>query len=137
MSESGSVKARCLCGDVTFSVANVSSKFSVCHCETCRAWGGGPLFAVPCGADVEFDSMYRVTVYDSSEWASRGFCGSCGTHLFYRFKSTGAYNMSLGLFPELKDAVMHVQYYSDQRPGFYCFENKARELTSSDIEDAF
>jgi hypothetical protein len=88
----------CLCGSIKITVANINPKFSVCHCETCRTWGGAPFFAVQCGTEVEIDGSQKLNVYDSSPWASRGFCSECGTHLFYKLKQTGEYNMPVAAF---------------------------------------
>lgn len=125
--------ASCLCGSVKFIVEKVSPKFSVCHCDSCRTWGGGPFFAVQCGTDVKIEGSEHVKMYKSSSWASRGFCSNCGTHLFYKLKKTGEYNMPLGLFPNLKNMTMDVQYFSDKRPGYYHFSNKTKEMTKEEI----
>ncbi|WP_339900516.1 GFA family protein [Paraglaciecola polaris] len=55
-----------------------------CHCASCRKWSGGPLLAIDCGTDVSISPTDNITVYDSSQWAQRGFCRHCGTDLFYR-----------------------------------------------------
>ena len=60
-----------------------------------------------------------------------------GTHLFYRLNKTGSYNMPLGLIPELSDLVMSMQYFSDQRPDYYCFSNESKEMTKAEIEVYF
>ena len=129
--------ANCLCGSVKISVATVNPKFTVCHCETCRTWGGGPFFAVQCGTDVEIENAEKLKEYDSSPWASRGFCLECGTHLFYRLNKTGSYNMPVGLFPQLEGLVMNMQYFSDQRPDYYCFSNETKEMTEAEIKAYF
>ncbi|PCI27455.1 MAG: aldehyde-activating protein [SAR324 cluster bacterium] len=137
MSGSNSKVATCLCGGVKITVATVNPKFTVCHCETCRTWGGGPFFAVQCGTDVKIDNSEKIKEYDSSPWASRGFCSDCGTHLFYRLKKSGSFNMPVGLFPQLENLVMNMQYFSDKRPDYYCFSNKTQEMTEAEIKAYF
>ena len=127
----------CLCGSVKITASMVNPKFTVCHCETCRSWGGGPFFAVQCGADVGIEGDDKVSVYQSSLWASRGFCSDCGTHLFYRLNKTGEYNMPVGLFPGLEGLEMNMQYFSDKRPDYYCFSNETKEMTEADIQAYF
>lgn len=129
--------ANCLCGGVKITAASVNPKFTVCHCDTCRAWGGGPFFAVQCGTDVSIAGLEHIKEYESSNWATRGFCSECGTHLFYRLNKTGDYNMPLGLFTGLADLKMSMQYFSDQRPDYYCFSNETKELTSAEIRAYF
>lgn len=126
-------ESSCLCGAVKISVAKINPKFSVCHCESCRTWGGAPFFAVQCGTDIEFQGEEFVTTYESSSWASRGFCTTCGTHLFFKFKESGDYNMPVGLFPNLEGLEMSMQYFSDQRPSYYCFTKQTKEMTRAEI----
>ena len=125
--------ASCLCGSVKITAKDINPNFTVCHCESCRAWGGGPFFAVQCGTNVDIEGGEKINKYDSSTWASRGFCADCGTHLFYQLKETGAYNMPVGLFPKLDGLTMTMQYFSDQRPDYYCFSNETKELTKAEI----
>ena len=90
-----------------------------------------------CGADVDIEGEEKISVYQSSPWASRGFCSDCGTHLFYRLNKTGEYNMPVGLFPTLKGLEMNMQYFSDKRPDYYCFSNTTKEMTEADIQAYF
>jgi len=129
--------ASCLCSGVKVHVANIDPKFTVCHCESCRKWGGGPLFMMQCGSDVKFEDKNLVKEYDSSSWASRGFCSNCGTHLFSRFKNAGSYNMPVGLFPNTENLEMSMQYFSDLRPDYYCFSNDTPGMTEAEIQARF
>jgi len=129
--------SKCLCGSVNITATNINPKFTVCHCETCRTWGGGPLFAVQCGTGIKIEGEGKVKVYESSPWASRGFCSECGTHLFYRLNKTGEYNMPVGLFPRLKNLAMTLQYFSDKRPDYYHFSNETQEMTEAEIHAYF
>ena len=126
-------KTNCLCGAVNIVVKDVDPKFTVCHCQSCRTWGGAPFFAVKCGTNVKIEGDDNVKMYASSSWASRGFCTECGTHLFYKFKATSEYNMPVGLFPNLNGLEMDMQYFSDMRPSYYCFSNETKEMTTDEI----
>jgi hypothetical protein len=127
---------KCLCGAVEIHVANVSEKVGACHCGTCRKWGGGPLLAVDCGTDVSFTGEQHITSYNSSDWAERGFCSRCGTHLFYRVKQTGQYIMPAGLFEDMNYDFDH-QIFIDTKPDFYSFENKTKNMTGEEVFAAF
>lgn len=133
MSDSSPAPSSCLCGSVTITATKVNPKFTVCHCDTCRTWGGAPFFAVQCGTEVSIEGKENITTYDSSDWASRGFCTNCGTHLFYQLKSTGEYNMPVGMFKDIENLKMEMQYFSDQRPDYYCFSNQTKEMTKAEI----
>lgn len=129
--------AICLCGAVKLTAKDIKHKFTVCHCETCRTWSGAPFFAVHCGVEVIIEGNDKIRVYESSSWASRGFCCDCGTHLFYKLKKTGEYNVPLGMFQSLKGFEMDMQYFSDQRPDYYCFSNETKEMTRTEIMEYF
>ena len=130
-------QSACLCGSVKITATKINPNFSACHCDTCRKWGGAPYFSLRCGVDVKIEGAENITRYESSAWAFRGFCSSCGTHLFYQIKETGEYNMPVGLFLNLEGLKMEMQYYSDQRPDYYCFSNETREMTKAEVERYF
>ena len=123
----------CLCGAVKIAAEEINPRFTVCHCKSCRSWGGAPFFAVQCGTKVKIEGHKKVKMYDSSSWASRGFCTECGTHLFFKFKESGEYNMPVGLFPNIEGLEMVMQYFIDQRPNYYCFSNETKEMTEAEI----
>ncbi|MBD1575648.1 GFA family protein [Vibrio sp. S11_S32] len=137
MSDLNNNVGQCLCGAVKVEVSELDPKFTVCHCNMCRTWGGGPLLAVQCGTEVKFEGADNIQQYASSAWATRGFCRQCGTHLFYRFNKTKSYNMPVGLFSDIENLAMTMQYFSDQRPEYYCFSNQTQEMTQAQIEAYF
>ncbi|PCJ18704.1 MAG: aldehyde-activating protein [Candidatus Cloacimonadota bacterium] len=120
----------CLCKKIKMSFEEVDLKAGACHCSTCRTWGGGPLMATDCGTKVNIEG--DVSVYDSSMWAERGFCNSCGTHLFYRLKEAQKYIVPVGLFNGL-DFVFDHQVFIDEKPSFYCFANKTDDMTGPEL----
>jgi hypothetical protein len=79
----------CLCGAVRISIRTTGKSVGACHCSMCRKWAGGPLLVIECGSDVHFERNDSISVFSSSDWAERGFCSKCGSHLFYRLKKEG------------------------------------------------
>lgn len=126
-------EATCLCGAISFMAYKVNNYFEVCHCDMCRKWGGGPLFAVACGSDVEFDDKENISVYDSSPWAERAFCKKCGTHLYYRLKDEDRYIVPVGAFNNIEDPLFKKQVFIDQKPEYYCFANETENLTGREV----
>ena len=123
----------CICGAVKIKALTMSTKASACHCDTCRKWGGGPLMAVECQQSVEFFGEEYISVFDSSEWAERGFCGKCGTHLFYRLKQNQHYHMPIGLFTQESELVFDHQIFIEQKPEYYSFSNKTINMTGEEL----
>ncbi len=132
MSEASEKNGRCLCG-ATRVVAKVSNHVGACHCGACRKWGGGPLLAVDCGTDVSFEGEENISVFDSSAWAERGFCGRCGTHLFYRLKESQQYMMPAGLFGDDEKMVFDHQIFIDEKPSLYTFANQTKDMTGAEV----
>ncbi len=133
MSESMSATGSCMCGAVKFEANSVCTSVGACHCRMCRKWTGGMLFAVDCGSDVNFEGQENVSVYDSSEWAERGFCKQCGTNLFYRLKEKQQYIMSPGLFDDDSGYVFDHQIFIDEKPAYYDFANKTENMTGAEV----
>ncbi len=132
MSEPIEAKASCLCGAVTISAKNINPKVGACHCGMCRTWGGGPWLAVDCGTEVRFKGEKHISKFDSSEWAERGFCSQCGTHLFYRLKRTRQLFMPVGLF-DLEAFDFDHQIFIDKKPSYYSFSNQTKDLTEAEV----
>ncbi len=130
-------KGRCLCGSVRVTVGNMKNSVDACHCGMCRRWGGGPLLSVRCGSDIAFEGRENITVYDSSDWADRGFCKSCGSHLFYRLKDSNKYEIPAGLFVDQKDFSLDLQVFIDMKPSFYSFANETKEMTEAQVIEMF
>ena len=133
----GAGKGSCLCGAVHFTAASCSNHVGACHCGMCRKWGGGPLLAIDCGTDVEFDGAESIGVYGSSDWAERGFCNRCGSHLFYRLKESGQYVMPVGLFDEMEAPVSDSQIFIDSKPDWYAFANQTRNMTGQQVFEKY
>ncbi|OUR69737.1 aldehyde-activating protein [Marinomonas sp. 42_23_T18] len=130
-------EANCLCNKVRIHVEVVKPGISACHCDSCRGWGGGPLFAVQCGSQVTFEGAEFIQEYDSTAWAKRGFCKVCGTHLYFHLKKAGTYNMPVGIFKDLGELEMTMQYYIDKKPDYYCFTKQTETMTEAEILSYF
>ncbi|GAA3530874.1 GFA family protein [Zobellella aerophila] len=130
------MKGTCLCESVTIE-ANDAKEFEACHCGICRRWGGGPLLAVHCGADVVITGSESIKSYASSEWADRGFCVNCGTHLYYHLKHSNEYIVPLGLFQSESGFRFKQQIFIDKKPDCYDFANQTEHLTEQQVFEKF
>lgn len=86
-----------------------------------------------CGTDVAFDGQDSISVYASSDWAERGFCKHCGTHLFYRFKANGHYGVPIGLFDDDDSLTFAHQVFIDEKPAYYAFANATHNMTGPEL----
>jgi hypothetical protein len=133
MSDKREASGSCLCGKIQISVKAMSTHAGACHCGICRKWTGGPLLAVECGTEVSFSEEEHIKVYNSSDWAERGFCSQCGSHLFYRLKENNQHIMPVGLFDALDDIEFDHQVFIDDKPKYYDFANKTKNMTGEEV----
>ncbi len=90
--------------------------------------------AVDCGTEVTLSGEEYITVYDSSEWAERGFCSKCGTHLFYRLKENKQYIVPVGLINlDGEKFVFDHQVFTDEKPSYYHFAEKTENMTGAEV----
>lgn len=88
------LKGSCLCGAVTFTVAETLQNPVACHCGMCRKATGNHVVAGRCReADVSIEGEVRW--FASSPGARRGFCPTCGSQMFWKNESSA--NISIGL----------------------------------------
>lgn len=137
MSDSIQGKGSCLCGAIRITAENISNNVGACHCGMCRKWGGGPLMAVNCGTDVSFEGEENISVFNSSDWAERGFCKKCGSHLFYRIKESKEHIIPVGLFDDQESFVFDNQVFIDKKPSFYSFANKTNDMTEAEVFEKY
>jgi hypothetical protein len=126
-------EARCLCGAVRFSATALAPETSVCHCHMCQRWTAGPFFAVHCGDSVEFEADSELEVFASSDWAERGFCGKCGTSLFWNLRGKSDYHVSLSAIEGDPDLAFTTEIFIDEKPDTYAFANDTRKLTGAEV----
>ncbi len=126
-------KGHCLCGAVTFTVVPVNSEIGACHCSTCRHWTAGPYMAIDCGSSFNTDSDESLGVYDSSEWAERGFCRQCGTSLFYRLKDGGQSYVSVEAIEDLQGISLAEEVFIDEKPDYYGFSQATKQMTGAEL----
>lgn len=137
MSDSIEVSGQCLCGTVHLNARLEKLEVDACHCDMCRRWSGGPMLAVSAGDSVRLENENHVSVYGSSDWAERGFCKHCGTHLFYRLKSQPHYALPVGLLDEGPDWNFKAEIYIEEKPDFYAFANETRQMTGKEVLEEF
>lgn len=130
----------CLCGAVRFTATpkphDDGMHVDACHCDMCRRQIGGPLMAVASDAlEVTRDDGLRV--YQSSDWAERGFCGQCGSNLFWRLRDGSFATVNAGALDDLSGAKLTSEIFVDQKPDYYDFAQPTQKLTASDVRTMF
>ncbi len=124
---------QCLCGDIAFT-CDGEPKISVCHCDMCQAWVGGPAFSAGFDLNVRFTEDKGLAWYDSSEFAQRGFCKTCGSSLFFRLKSApDDISPHAGCLRMPKGMSLENEIFIDAKPDYYAIAGDHRRLTSAEV----
>ena len=75
----------CLCGAVSFEIHGALRNVIACHCRQCRKQTGTYMSATAAKDEaIRFTSKRGLKWYQSSATARRGFCGECGSVLFWK-----------------------------------------------------
>ncbi|MEQ9260676.1 MAG: GFA family protein [Roseovarius sp.] len=128
----------CLCGAVTYEIADAPGEAGVCHCGMCRKWTGGINVAMHLKAeDVVFEGSEAIAHYTSSEWAERGFCSRCGSSLYYRMTAEGPMQgdlfIGLGTLDDTDGLRLTEEIFIDRKPAFYSFAEETRKMTEGEF----
>ncbi len=126
------LQGSCLCGAVTIEIAPADRHIDACHCAMCRRWGGGAFLSTPAMRDIVIGGGDNVVRYRSSDWAERGFCGRCGTHLFYHLLPEDSYSCPSGLFPGADDFPLTSEIFIEEKPDSYAFAGDRERLTGAE-----
>lgn len=127
---------QCLCGAVTFRVSELAAEYGTCHCKMCQRWAGSALLGLTIPEEtIAFEGLEHVKRYQSSEWAERAWCDTCGSNLWYRVTApgpyAGAYHMPIGLLDDARGLRMTREIYVDEKPGAFAFVGDREQLDTA------
>ena len=101
----------CLCGAVRFTARGPVRGVVYCHCTQCRKQTGHYYAATNVSDDaLTIEGGDAVHWYRASSTASRGFCGTCGSALFWKSDGSVVTSVLAGAFddPSGLEAVKHI-----------------------------
>lgn len=132
---------KCLCGAVSFHATDVPQKFGACHCEQCRRNYGSALLGVSV-PEGKVTWTGDIATYQSSSWAERAHCPTCGTPLYYRVTAdnewAGNYEIPIGLFDDPNGFQMSSEIYIDHKPDSFAYTGEGRKvLTRAECVEKF
>ncbi len=89
------LKGSCLCGGISFQARGTARDPAACHCGQCRKQSGHYWAAVNVALD-DLTIIGAPTWYAASAAARRGFCGTCGSFLFWQGADEDEMGVALG-----------------------------------------
>ena len=120
---------RCDCGAVAFTVTGARDTVSVCHCGQCRRTSGHFWAATNAPFDqLVFTADTGLKWYVSSNWAKRGFCGECGSSLFYRMNNEGGIGIAAGCLDTPTGLTTGRHIFCADKGDYYTIADDAPQL---------
>jgi hypothetical protein len=109
---------RCNCGEITFRVTGTPEDAALCHCGQCRKQSGH----VWASAHVPLDALDvsgTPVWYEASPKARRGFCGTCGSFLFWRQHDEARISFALGALDGPTGLVLEKHIFVRDKGDYY------------------
>ncbi len=113
-------KGSCLCGAVKVEVAGSLPRPDACHCSKCRKQTGHYLVStdVP-ESKLTVHGEDHVRWYQSSGKVRRGFCGTCGSTLFWDASTLDEIAVAMGLFDGPTETSLWGHIFTDDKGDYY------------------
>ena len=113
-------RGSCLCGAVRIAVLGDLPQPNACHCTECRKQTGHFLASldVPRAA-LRVQGEEAVRWYRSSEKVRRGFCGMCGSTLFWDPVHHDWTAVAMGIFDGPTHASLSMHIFVSEKGDYY------------------
>ena len=109
---------QCLCGAVRYEVRGPLRDVLLCHCVECRRWGGyvGAFTSagLECFAIADESALRWIASPGSDRHARRGFCGECGSSLFWQPADSDRINIAVGTLDRPTGLQIAGHWYAQQ-----------------------
>lgn len=109
----------CLCGGVTYEIRGDLRPVVACHCNQCRKTSGHHVAATRCKTRDLTVTGDTLVWYKSSDIAERGFCGTCGSNLFWRMFGSETTSIFAGALDNPEGLKMVGQIFTRDKGDYY------------------
>jgi hypothetical protein len=122
-SDTPAATGRCLCGAVRYEVHGPLRDVTLCHCGECRRWHGHVCAMTAARSEhlrFEADGGLRwIDSPNSAAHARRGFCGECGSSLFWDAPDRETISIAAGTLDPPTGLVTKSQIYTEDAGDYY------------------
>ena len=113
----------CLCGAVRYEVTGQLRDVLICHCEECRRWGGHVSASSAARKEelvlVESRGLRWIDSPNSDARARRGFCGECGSSLFWDPPGRETISIAAGTLDDASGLRVVSHWFVSDAGGYY------------------
>src|SRR5215469_16309439 len=116
----------CLRGGVRYRVTGSLRPVVMCHCTQCRRMTGHVMAATATRrTDFRFLTEDGLRWYQSSAEARRGFCGRCGSTLFWDGVGRGHISIAAGTLDDTRGLTIAQHIFVANKGDYYSIDNSA------------
>ena len=109
----------CNCGGVTWEVSGEMRPITACHCSQCRKQTG-LYYAASAADDVNLTiTGESLKWYHATPEAKHGFCGDCGSALFWKHQKDSFTSIPAGSIDGLSNLKIAKHIFVDDKPDWY------------------
>lgn len=113
-------KGSCLCGAVRFTVSQSLEAPDACHCRACRKASGHYFVSTDVARRaLEISGQENIRWFHSSEKIRRGFCGTCGSPLFWDPTHRDWIGIAMGAFDTPSDTHIKMHIFVSEKGDYY------------------
>lgn len=127
------ISGQCLCGAVRFVLDPPLRDVIVCHCRQCARWTGSTVAATAVAAGhLRFENGEGdLRWYAATPQAERGFCGHCGSSLFWKPKDGSRVSVMAGALDPPTGLSTRAHVFIDDKSDYYEICDGAAQYDSS------
>ena len=119
----------CLCGAVRYEVRGALRPVVICHCGQCRRMTGHVMAATAARrADFRLLSDGELKWYAASAQARRGFCGRCGSTLFWEGVGRDYVSIAAGTLDDTRGLAIACHIFVADKGHYYDITDAAPQI---------
>lgn len=125
----------CLCGAVRYRITGPMRQVVGCHCHQCRKQTG--LYMAATGVHLKYFELVEqrgLTWYRASDQAKRGFCGECGSTLFWQADGADQIAIAAGSLDDATGLDITAHIFVAEKGDFYRLDDDVPQHDQSGHE---
>jgi hypothetical protein len=124
---------RCNCGAVSFVAIGPFRLAKACHCKTCRRQSGHFVAATQIEkSGLSVAGAEGLTWFASTDHARRGFCRTCGAHLFWEPQNSDRVSIFMGCLDEPTGIRLRDHIFVGEKGDYYEITDGLPQALESD-----
>jgi hypothetical protein len=124
----------CLCGAVRYEVHGALRPVVMCHCTQCRRMTGHQMAATAARrADFRLLSGDELKWFNASADARRGFCGRCGSPLFWDGADQPHLSITAGSLDDSRGLKVACHIFVADKGDYYQILDDAPQISGGDF----